>query len=87
MLPLVWHLLTLGNPYHNAPVLHNCNIQLALSLGQILLLLNPYNFHPPLEVVVTGIVVAGTGVGISYTGLYFETVVPPETTAEVGIEV
>ena len=37
--------------------------------------------------VVIGIEVAGTIIGIGYTGLYYETVVTSETAAEMGIEV
>ena len=37
--------------------------------------------------VVTGIVVASTAIGTSYTGLYFEIGVPSKTTANMGIVV
>ena len=36
--------------------------------------------------VVIGIVVAGTTIGTSYTGLYSKITVPSETPAKVGIE-
>ena len=60
---------------------------MALFPNQILLHPGPYNCHPPFEVVVTGIVVAGTTVGSSYTGTYSKTGVPSKTAAEMGIAV
>ena len=49
--------------------------------------LSPEIATTPFEVAVTGIVVAGIVVGISYMGPYSETVVPSKIVAEMGIEV
>ena len=62
---------------------------MVLFLGQILLLICPYNFHPPsteVVMVAAGIVVADTAVDMGYTGPHSETMAPLESAAQAETE-